>query len=1039
MAAELQGNPLLLEQAGAYIDDTDKPFAEFLVELQHDFDAALAEGMPSHYPRSAAAAWSVVLANLAANSPEAGDLLSLTVFLAPDDIPIRELGIAISSVNALVRLSLAQRTGGDAFSVHRTVQTMAGTRARLSGDERKSWAEAAVRLVLDGFPDDPADVMNHALCARLRPHAAAALSHADKLRADARDRARLHDRLGVFYRSRAQYAQAREELERALEILVAAESEADPLAGTVRSHLGGVLGELGEFAAALAHHEAALLIHETTYGTEHRDTGDDRAELGNMFLTRDARHDLAGAREQFELALSIHANTLGTAHRSVARDHQLLASVFAKSGNMPPATAHLERAIGVYDAIGQGDHPEARIARFLLEYLSAAVSGSELGSARERLEGLVSIYKQAYGEDHPEVAEIRQILADHLFKVGELEDAAANYARAYEIDSGVYGARHWKVGRDLMRQFVVLAAEHETEAARERLESALTTFAKLADAEDRGVPLNLVWFDDALGSFGAIPAAVDELERVVAICQDSTGPSSLLVAAALDHLGAELREAGNNNLALKELQRAVGIFERHLVPQHVRLAQCLRNVGATQAARGDLESAAREFKRAWEIDELAESPNDLDVLSDLLGLLPVQLELDTRAAEDDPSAERRAPQVLERIRKAAESAIGIEPLRALAEGLLAAGVLDEALKMHDEVLQKLEETYGVDHPEVAAALNRLAIVHWRLRDLDTARSCFERALEIHEAQYGPDHAEVASGLVDYLAPLLVDLGEPELALERHARGVAVYDRLLADDTQWYDRRRTDSWLRLGDLAFQHGRPDEAGILYEGGLDCVQGPVAAGAFHGRLGGLAAAQGDEVEALEHLRKSAALFSEVGRNVPFSAVASASRLPFESGDDRGLLDMVLRRLREELIVNLPTAAFRPRLAAVMPADWFAKESMTLLAPDGQSNVIASNEPLDADTDTKQYADMQGELLRSEFPGYREHAYEEIDLFGGGRRGYLRYFEWTPPDDVPVTQLQFYYAENGRGFTATATTPSSNFPNVEAELRQIMAGLSI
>jgi hypothetical protein len=133
-----------------------------------------------------------------------------------------------------------------------------------------------------------------------------------------------------------------------------------------------------------------------------------------------------------------------------------------------------------------------------------------------------------------------------------------------------------------------------------------------------------------------------------------------------------------------------------------------------------------------------------------------------------------------------------------------------------------------------------------------------------------------------------------------------------------------------------------------------------------------------------------------------------------------------------------FRPSIAALKPEDWFAKESITLLAPDGQANVIVSSEPLDLGIDSKEYAWGQGRLLRNEFPGYEEYAFEETEVFGG-RRGWLRQFAWRPPDGVPVEQLQLYYAENGRGFTATATTPSSTFPELEAELRKILAGLSI
>ena len=86
-------------------------------------------------------------------------------------------------------------------------------------------------------------------------------------------------------------------------------------------------------------------------------------------------------------------------------------------------------------------------------------------------------------------------------------------------------------------------------------------------------------------------------------------------------------------------------------------------------------------------------------------------------------------------------------------------------------------------------------------------------------------------------------------------------------------------------------------------------------------------------------------------------------------------------------------PGLHVANPADWFVKESITLLAPTGQANVIVSSEPLDPTLTSSQYASTQGELLRREFPGYVEHRFDESTVFG--MFGYLRQFEWTPPDE--------------------------------------------
>ena len=61
------------------------------------------------------------------------------------------------------------------------------------------------------------------------------------------------------------------------------------------------------------------------------------------------------------------------------------------------------------------------------------------------------------------------------------------------------------------------------------------------------------------------------------------------------------------------------------------------------------------------------------------------------------------------------------------------------------------------------------------------------------------------------------------------------------------------------------------------------------------------------------------------------------------------------------------------------------------------------------------------------------------GGKSGYIRRFEWTPPDGVAVTQIQLYYAEEGRGYTATATTPSTQFERFEMQFRQLLGGLAL
>lgn len=128
-----------------------------------------------------------------------------------------------------------------------------------------------------------------------------------------------------------------------------------------------------------------------------------------------------------------------------------------------------------------------------------------------------------------------------------------------------------------------------------------------------------------------------------------------------------------------------------------------------------------------------------------------------------------------------------------------------------------------------------------------------------------------------------------------------------------------------------------------------------------------------------------------------------------------------------------YQSRLMVSYPKAWFVKESFTLLSPDGQANVIISSEPLSQGITSSQYALTQGELLAREFPRYRELSFEPAVVFDWGP-GYVRHFSWVPPDGVEVTQIQCYYVEKARGYTATATAPSTAFPSYEALLRTLL-----
>lgn len=135
-----------------------------------------------------------------------------------------------------------------------------------------------------------------------------------------------------------------------------------------------------------------------------------------------------------------------------------------------------------------------------------------------------------------------------------------------------------------------------------------------------------------------------------------------------------------------------------------------------------------------------------------------------------------------------------------------------------------------------------------------------------------------------------------------------------------------------------------------------------------------------------------------------------------------------------------FGGRLRLPLPEGWWGKESLTLVAPDGRANVIASLEPVPPDVDSKRYAETIGDQMTlTEFPGLRILRFEPTKLMGDRVEGYLRVFEWDPPEEPhSVIQIQIYHAANGSGLTATATAPDADYDRYEAQLLTVLAGIT-
>jgi hypothetical protein len=187
ISAEMDGLPLALDQAGAFIEETPSTLSEYLALYRAEGAALRARRgklAPSH--PSVTITFSLAVARVTEANPAAADLVRGCAFLAPDAIPEeiftqgrREWGEPIASVAAKPLAWVAAIEEGGRFAlihrdaanktlyIHRLVQEV--IKDGMSGQTRRGWAKRVVRALNRAFPE--VEFQNWPQCERLLPHA----------------------------------------------------------------------------------------------------------------------------------------------------------------------------------------------------------------------------------------------------------------------------------------------------------------------------------------------------------------------------------------------------------------------------------------------------------------------------------------------------------------------------------------------------------------------------------------------------------------------------------------------------------------------------------------------------------------------------------------------------------------------------------------------------------------------------------------------------------------------------------------------------
>src|SRR5260221_8826463 len=300
IVSALDGLPLALDQAGAYIEETRCGLSQYvnLYSTRRKELLSLRGRFPTDHPDSVAATWSLSFQQVEQESLAAADLMRLLAFLDPEAIPeeiitlgAAELGPALEAVasdplrlNSIIGLllcySLIRRTSEVKFlSIHRLVQSV--LKDGMERDTQRMWAERAIRAVNRVFPD--VELQTWERCQRLLPHVQMCATYMEEYAIAFPEAARLLNEAASYLVARGSYGQAEQMLLRALAVRQHILEADHPDTARTLNDLGEVYRKQGKFQDAEPLLQKSLGLRQQVLEGEHLDVAQTLHNLANLY------------------------------------------------------------------------------------------------------------------------------------------------------------------------------------------------------------------------------------------------------------------------------------------------------------------------------------------------------------------------------------------------------------------------------------------------------------------------------------------------------------------------------------------------------------------------------------------------------------------------------------------------------------------------------------------------------------------------------------------------------------------------------------
>jgi tetratricopeptide (TPR) repeat protein len=328
----LGGLPLALDQAGAYIEETQESLLHYPTVYQTKRKALLERrgGIRSdHLP--VATTWNLAFQTIEQSNPAAIELMRLCSFLSPDAIPEKMILASTEYLTPLLQSITQERTRWNnaladllkyslirrnqatmSLSIHRLLQAV--IKDEMDAQQQETWEACVVRLTDSVFPFD--EVAPWVQSQEYLPHALLATEYIASRTMTFFEAGGLLNNVGTYFYYRGQYIQAEALYQRSLKIFEQVLGPEHPDTATTLNNQANLYAEQGKYEEAGRLYQRSLKIREQVSGPEHPDTA---TTLNNLALLYAEQGKYEEAEALCQRSLKIFEQVLGPEHPDTAQ------------------------------------------------------------------------------------------------------------------------------------------------------------------------------------------------------------------------------------------------------------------------------------------------------------------------------------------------------------------------------------------------------------------------------------------------------------------------------------------------------------------------------------------------------------------------------------------------------------------------------------------------------------------------------------------------------------------------------------------------